>query len=86
MPKVSDVFYVCLLGFPLVQIYFYCATIIPSRKQSVGGITGVSRMKQQIVSRWDSSKVLFECEVPDDVPSSLAMRHALQKAVAKAAA
>ena len=39
-------------------------------------------MKQKIVSRWDSSKVLFECEVPDDVPSGLAMRHALEKAVA----
>ena len=40
-------------------------------------------MNQQIVSRWDSSKVLFECEVPDDVPSSLAMRHALEKAAAQ---
>ena len=39
-------------------------------------------MKQQIVSRWDSSKVLFECDVPDDLPSGLRMRHALKKAVA----
>ena len=39
-------------------------------------------MKQQIVSRWDSSKVLFECDVPDDLPSGLRMRHALEKAVA----
>ena len=39
-------------------------------------------MKQQIVSRWDSTKVLFECDVPDDLPSGLRMRHALEKAVA----
>ncbi len=38
-------------------------------------------MKQQIVSRWDSTKVLFECELPADLDSGLAMRHALEKAV-----
>jgi hypothetical protein len=36
---------------------------------------------QKIVSRWDSSKVLFECEIPDGIDSGLAMRHALEKAV-----
>jgi hypothetical protein len=36
---------------------------------------------KQIVSRWDSSRVLFECEVPDGLDSGLAMRHALEKAV-----
>ena len=36
-------------------------------------------MKQQIVSRWDSAKVLFECEVPD-ADSGIAMRVALEKA------
>jgi hypothetical protein len=35
----------------------------------------------KIVSRWDSSNVLFECDVPDGVESGLAMRHALEKAV-----
>ena len=40
-------------------------------------------MKQQIVSRWDSSRILFECEVPDYVESGLAMRHALERAVAQ---
>jgi uncharacterized protein YjbI with pentapeptide repeats len=37
--------------------------------------------KQQIVSRFNSAKVLFECEIPEDVESGLAMRHALEKAV-----
>ncbi len=36
---------------------------------------------QQIVSRYDSSKVLFECDVPDSIESGLAMRHALERAV-----
>ena len=36
---------------------------------------------KKIVSRWDSSKVLFECELPDGTPSGLAMRHALEKAI-----
>ena len=36
---------------------------------------------QKIVSRYDSSKVLFECEVPEGLDSGLAMRHALEKAV-----
>jgi hypothetical protein len=36
---------------------------------------------QKIVSRWDSSKVLFECEIPAGLDSGLAMRHALEKAV-----
>ena len=35
----------------------------------------------QIKNRW-SGAVLFECDVPADVPSGLAMRHALEKAVA----
>ena len=35
---------------------------------------------QKIVSRWDSSKVLFECELPEGLDSGLAMRHALEKA------
>jgi uncharacterized protein YjbI with pentapeptide repeats len=37
--------------------------------------------KQQIVSRWDSSQVLFECEVPEGIESGMAMRYALEKAV-----
>ena len=40
-------------------------------------------MKKQIISRWESSKVLYECEVPDYVPSDLAMRYALESAVAQ---
>ena len=32
---------------------------------------------QKILSRWDGSKVLFECELPDGLDSGLAMRHAL---------
>jgi hypothetical protein len=36
--------------------------------------------KQQIVSRWDASKVLFECELPEGLESGLAMRHALEAA------
>jgi hypothetical protein len=40
-------------------------------------------MKMQIVSRWDTSKVLFECEVPADVPSGFAMRYALERAAAQ---
>jgi hypothetical protein len=36
---------------------------------------------QRIVSRWDPSKVLFECEIPDGLHSGLAMRHALETAV-----
>ena len=38
-------------------------------------------MKHQIFSRYDSTKVLYECELPDDTPSGLAVRHALEKAV-----
>ena len=37
-------------------------------------------MKQQILNRWTGA-VLFECDVPDEVGSGLAMRHALQAAV-----
>ena len=37
-------------------------------------------MKHQIVSRWDSAKVLFECDVPDGIESGLRMRYALEKA------
>ena len=40
-------------------------------------------MKQKIVSRWNPDRIIFECEVPDDVESGLAMRHALEKAVAQ---
>jgi hypothetical protein len=36
---------------------------------------------QKIVSRYSSSNVLFECDVPDTVASGLAMRHALERAV-----
>jgi hypothetical protein len=39
-------------------------------------------MKHQIVNRWDASKVLFECDLPDDMDSGLAIRHVLEKAVA----
>ena len=35
---------------------------------------------QRIVSRCDSSKVLFECEVPEGMESGSWMRHALEKA------
>ena len=42
-------------------------------------------MKQKIVSRWDSSKVLFECEIPSEVSSGLAMRHALERATKSSA-
>jgi len=38
--------------------------------------------KIEIKNRW-SGATLFECDVPDDVPSGLAMRHALEKAVAQ---
>ena len=34
----------------------------------------------KIVSRWDSEKVLFECEAPEGMESGLHMRHALEKA------
>ena len=37
---------------------------------------------QKIVSRWNSSRVLFECEIPADVASGMEMRHALEKASA----
>ena len=36
----------------------------------------------RIVSRWDSDRVLFECDVPDDVVAGMEMRHALEKATA----
>ena len=36
---------------------------------------------QRIVSRWDRTKVLFECELPKGLNSGLAMRHALEKAM-----
>ena len=38
-------------------------------------------MKHQIFSRYNSAKVLYECELPDDTPSGLAVSHALEKAV-----
>ena len=34
----------------------------------------------KIYSRWDSEKVLFECEAPEGMESGLHMRHALKKA------
>ena len=37
-------------------------------------------MKHQIVSRWDSAKVLFECDVPDSMETGLRTRYALEKA------
>ncbi len=37
-------------------------------------------MKHQIKDRYTGA-VLFECEVPADTPSGLAMRHALEKAI-----
>jgi hypothetical protein len=36
---------------------------------------------QKIVSRWDSSKVLFECDVSGTMTSGTAMRYALDRAV-----
>ena len=41
-------------------------------------------MKTQIKNRYTEA-VLFECEVPDTVSSGLAIRHALEKAVASGA-
>ena len=41
-------------------------------------------MKQQILRRWTGA-VLFECEIPADVESGLAMRHALERATASGA-
>jgi hypothetical protein len=35
---------------------------------------------QKIVSRWNSDKVLFECELPEGIDNSLKMRHAVEKA------
>jgi hypothetical protein len=34
----------------------------------------------KIVSRWDSARVLFECDVPESIDSGLAVRHALEQA------
>jgi uncharacterized protein YjbI with pentapeptide repeats len=39
----------------------------------------------QIVSRWDSSRVLFTYEVPEGVESGMEMRHALEAATASGA-
>jgi pentapeptide repeat protein len=39
-------------------------------------------VKHRIVSRWDSAKVLFECELPEGLESGMAVRHALEKATA----
>ena len=38
--------------------------------------------KIKIVSRWDAERVLFECEVPADVASGLALRHVLEQVAA----
>jgi len=40
---------------------------------------------KQIVSRYDSTKVLFVCELPEGLESGLALRHALEKACASRA-
>ena len=37
-------------------------------------------MKHQIFSRYDSAKVLYECELPDGTPSGMVTRQALEKA------
>ena len=37
--------------------------------------------KIEIKNQWNSA-VIYSCDVPDDVPSGLALRHALEKAVA----
>jgi len=42
-------------------------------------------VKVQIVSRWESSRVLYECDVPDEIDSGLHMRHALEQATASGA-
>ena len=39
-------------------------------------------MKHQIFSRWDSSRVVYECDLPDDTPSGMVVRLALEKATA----
>ena len=38
-------------------------------------------MITQIKSRWDSEKILYECEAPVDMASGLHMRHALENAI-----
>ena len=38
---------------------------------------------QQIISRFNSNNVLFECELPDSVENRLAMRHAVERAIAE---
>jgi hypothetical protein len=38
--------------------------------------------KIQIVSRWNSDTILFECEAPEGLDSGLHMRHALEQATA----
>ena len=44
-------------------------------------LTGRLDMKSKIVSRWDSDRVLFECDLPDSTPSGMLMFHTLEKAV-----
>ena len=39
-------------------------------------------MKHQIFSQYDSSRVIYECEFPDDTPSRMRTRLALEKATA----
>ena len=39
-------------------------------------------MKHQIVSRYNSAKVLYDCELPDETPSGMVVRAALEKATA----
>ena len=45
----------------------------------------MSHSTRRIVHRFDSTKVLFECELPEGLDSGLAMRHALEKATAACA-
>jgi len=42
-------------------------------------------MKHNIVSRWDSSQVLFSAEIPDDTPSGMAVCVALEAATTEKA-
>ena len=42
-------------------------------------------MKQQIVSRYDNDKVLYECDVDDGITSATAVRHAVVRAISEGA-
>ena len=47
-------------------------------EDTVGSANAATTIK--IVSRWDGTKVLFECAAPEGLESGLYMRHALEKA------